>query len=92
MNVMTVLWRSPGHRGHSPEDAELDAVLDAIDTTMDLDQRIILASQAQTMLLERMEIIPIQADWTLYALKANVRDFHTDYFGYVIAGDVWFEK
>ena len=92
MNVMSVLWRSPGHRGHIPADAELDAVLEAIDTTMDLDQRLVLAAQAQQMLLERMLVIPIQADWTLYALKADVRDFHTDYFGYVIAGDVWFEK
>ncbi|MBI4731435.1 MAG: hypothetical protein HY781_04785 [Chloroflexi bacterium] len=92
MDVMTVLFRSPGHRGHIPEDAELDAVLDAIETTMDFEQRLDLARQAQTLLLGRMLIVPIQADWTMYALSADVRDFHTDYFGYLIAGDLWIEK
>lgn len=92
MDVMTVLFRSPGHRGHAPEDPELDTVLDAIETTMDYQARIELARQAQIMLLERMIIIPIQADWTLYALKANIRGFHGDHYGYIIAGDIYFEK
>jgi peptide/nickel transport system substrate-binding protein len=92
MDVMTVLFRSPGHRGHTPPDAELDAVLDSIETTMDYNQRIELAHQAQVLLLQRMIIVPIQADWTLYALKASVRDFHGDHYGYILAGDIWFEK
>ena len=92
MDVMTVLFRSPGHRGHMPEDAELDAVLDAIETTMDYEARLEIARVAQKMLLERMVIIPIQSDWTLYALDATVRDFHGDHYGYVIPGDIWFEK
>ena len=92
MDVMTVLFRSPGHRGHMPEDAELDAVLDAIETTMDYEARLEIARVAQKMLLERMVIIPIQSDWTLYALDATVQDFHGDHYGYVIPGDIWFEK
>ena len=59
---------------------------------MNYDQRIELARQAQILLLERMTVIPIQADWTMYALKANVRDFHVDHYGYIIPGDIWFEK
>ena len=47
MDVMTVLFRSPGHRGHILEDVELDTVLDAIGTTMDYDQRLEIARQAQ---------------------------------------------
>jgi peptide/nickel transport system substrate-binding protein len=92
MDVMTVLFRSPGHRGHMPADAELDAVLDQIETTMDYDARLDIARQAQVLLLQRMVIIPIQSDWTLYALNASVRDFHGDHYGYVIPGDIWFEK
>jgi peptide/nickel transport system substrate-binding protein len=92
MDVMTVLFRSPGHRGHILADAELDAVLDKIETTMDYTQRIELAHVTQTLLLKRMIIVPIQADWTLYALKASVRDFHGDHYGYIIPGDIWFEK
>ena len=92
MDVMTVLFRSPGDRGHIPPDAELDAVLDSIETTMDYDQRIDLAHQAQVLLLQRMVIIPIQSDWTMYALKASLRDFHSDHTGYIIPGDIWFQK
>lgn len=92
MDVMTVLFRSPGDRGHIPPDAELDKVLDSIETTMDPVQRIDLAHQAQVLLLQRMLIIPIQADWTMYALKASVRDFHGDHYGYIIPGDIWFQK
>jgi peptide/nickel transport system substrate-binding protein len=92
MDVMTVLFRSPGDRGHIPPDAELDAVLDSIETTMDYDQRIDLAHQAQVLLLQRMIIIPIQSDWTMYALEASLRDFHSDHTGYIIPGDIWFQK
>jgi peptide/nickel transport system substrate-binding protein len=92
MDVLTVLFRSPGHRGHILPDAELDTVLDSIESTMDYDQRIELAHQAQILLLQKMIVVPIQADWTLYALKANVRDFHGDHYGYLLSGDVWFEK
>jgi len=92
MDVMKVLWRSPGDRGHIPADETLDAVLDSLDTTMDFNQRLAIASQAQTLLLQKMIAVPIQADWTIYALKANVRDFHGDHYGYIISGDLWFEK
>jgi peptide/nickel transport system substrate-binding protein len=92
MDVMTVLFRSPGHRGHIPEDAELDPVLDAIETTMDYNQRIELAHQAQVLLLQRMIIVPIQADWTMFAIKANIQDFHFDHTGNIIPGDIWFKK
>jgi len=92
MDVLNVLFRSPGHRGHIPPDAEMDAVLDSIETTMNYDQRLAIARQAQVLLLQKMIVVPIQADWTLYAIKASIRDFHGDHYGYIIPGDVWFEK
>ena len=92
MDVMTVLFRSPGHTGHMPADAELDPVLDAIDSTMDFNQRIELAHQAQVILLQKMIIVPIQGDWTMFALKANIRDFHFDNTGNIIPSDIWFQK
>jgi ABC-type transport system substrate-binding protein len=91
MDVMKVLWRSPGDRGHIPADTELDKVLDSLDSTMDFNERLTLASQAQTLLLQKMIAVPIQADWTIYALKANVRDFHGDHYGYLLGGDIYFE-
>jgi peptide/nickel transport system substrate-binding protein len=92
MDVMTVLFRSPGHTGHMVADTELDGVLDSIESTMDYDQRIQFAHQAQVLLLQKMIIVPIQADWTMYAIKANLRDFHFDHTGYIIPGDIWFQK
>jgi peptide/nickel transport system substrate-binding protein len=92
MDVMTVLFRSPGHTGHAPADAELDGVLDALETTMDYNQRIELAKQAQVLLLQKMIIVPVQADWMMFATKANLHDFHFDRTGNIIPGDIWFEK
>jgi peptide/nickel transport system substrate-binding protein len=91
VDVLSVLFRSPGHRGHLPEDAELDAVLDSLDTTMDYDQRIEIVKEAQRLLLQKMIVVPIQSDWSMYAIQANIMDFHTDHT-YIIPGDIWFQK
>ncbi len=92
MDVLTVLFRSPGHRGHMPADPEMDALLDSIETTMNYAERVDIAHQAQILLMQKMVVVPIQADWTLYALNAKVRDFHGDHYGYLLPGDIWFEK
>lgn len=90
--VMAVLWRSPGYRGHMPEDAELDKVLDELQTTMDPAKRAEISKQAQQMLLEKMVVVPVQANWTIYALRSNVQDYHLDFFGMPLTCDICLSK
>ncbi len=91
-NVLKVLFRSPGHRGQIPPDPELDAVLDSLETTMDPVARNQIASQAQKLILERFLVTPIQCSWTMFAIQSTVMDFHYDHYGYLLPGDIWFQK
>ncbi len=91
-NVLKVLFRSPGHRGQIPPDPVLDPVLDSIDTTMDPAQRLKIASEAQKLILQRYLVTPIQCAWSMYAIQANIMDFHYDHYGYFLPGDIWFEQ
>ncbi len=90
--VLTVLWRSPGYRGHMPADATQDALLDSLLTTMDPAKRAEIASQAQDMVLQNMVAVGIQADWTMVAVRANVQDYHLDFLGLPLMVDVWLSK
>ena len=90
--VLNVLWRSPGYRGHLPADPELDPVLDSVQSTMDPDKRLEYAKEAQKLLLQKMIAVPIQSNWSVTVQQANVRDFHYDYIGYIVPGDIWLEK
>jgi peptide/nickel transport system substrate-binding protein len=90
--VMNVLWRSPGYRGHMPDDPELDKMLDDLQTTMDPVKRAEISKQVQQMLLEKMVAVPVQSNWTIYALRSNVQDYHLDFFGMPLMGDIWLSK
>ncbi len=90
--VMAVLWRTPGYRGHMPDDPELDKLLDDLQTTMDPVKRAEISKQAQQMLLEKMVAVPVQSNWTIYALRSNVQDYHLDFFGMPLMGDIWLSK
>jgi ABC-type transport system substrate-binding protein len=90
--VMNVLWRSPGYRGHMPEDPELDKALDDLQITMDPVKRAELSKQVQQMLLEKMVVVPVQSNWTISALRANVMDYHLDFFGMPLMGDIWLSE
>lgn len=90
--VMNVLWRSPGYRGHIPEDPEMDKVLDELQTTLDPVKRAEISKLAQQMLLERMIAVPIQSNWSISAINSKVQDFHLDFFGMPLVGDIWLSK
>ncbi len=90
--VLTDLYRSPGHRGHLPEDPEIDDVLDRCDTTMDPAKRDECVKEAQQVLLEKMVSIPILTNWAMYVTRGEVRDYTLDFNGYLLPGDPWLEK
>jgi peptide/nickel transport system substrate-binding protein len=90
--VLTVLWRSPGYRGHMPADATQDALLDSLLTTMDPAKRAEISSQAQALLLQNMVAVPLQANWIIYAVRSNVQDYHLDYMGLPLIVDTWLTK
>jgi peptide/nickel transport system substrate-binding protein len=91
-SVLTVLWRSPGYRGHMPPDAELDSLLDQLLTTMDPVKRDEVSKQAQQMLLEKMVAVPLQANWIISAVRSNVQGYHLDYFGMPLVVDLYLSK
>ena len=91
-SLMTALWRSPGYRGHMPENAALDTLLDNMQITMDPAKRAEVSSQAQQMLLENMVVVPIQSNWVISVVRANVQDYHLDFWGYPIMADIWVSK
>lgn len=90
--VLNVLWRSPGYRGHMPEDPVLDPVLDQLMTTMDPVKRAEVSRQAQQMLLEKMVAVPLQSNWIISAVRSNVMGYHLDYFGMPLIVDMYLKK
>ncbi len=90
--VMNVLWRSPGYRGHIPPDPELDKVLDDLQSTLDPVKRAEISKEAQRLLLEKMIAVPIQSNWGITAIRSDVQDYHLDFFGMPLVGDIWLTK
>jgi ABC-type transport system substrate-binding protein len=75
-----------------PENAALDTLLDKMQITMDPAKRAEVSSQAQQMLLENMVVVPIQSNWVISVVRANVQDYHLDFWGYPIMADIWVSK
>lgn len=90
--MLNALWRSPGYRGHMPENPALDKLLDDLQTAMDPDERAEISRQAQQMLLENMVVVPIQSNWVISVVRSNVQDYHLDFWGYPIMADIWLYK
>lgn len=87
-NVLTVLFRAPGHRNATQPSARQDEILDRCNTLMDQAVRLSCIGEAQTALLETATIAPVLSDWFITITQANVVDFHLDYFNNVIPGDI----
>jgi peptide/nickel transport system substrate-binding protein len=89
-SVLTFLFRSPGHRKLTQANAEQDAILDRCDTLMDTDKRAACVGEAQVALLKSATTAPILSNWLITVTQANVKDYHLDFFNYLIPGDVHF--
>ncbi len=90
--MLKALWRSPGYRGHMPENPELDKALDELQTTMDPAKRIEISKLAQQLLIENMVVVPIQSNWINTVIRSNVKDYHLDFWGYPLMSDIWLSK
>jgi peptide/nickel transport system substrate-binding protein len=91
-SLMKALWRSPGYRGHLPENPALDKLLDDMQTTLDPVKRNEISRQVQQMLLENMIAVPIQSNWAISVIRSNVQDYHLDFWGYPVMTDIWLSK
>jgi peptide/nickel transport system substrate-binding protein len=89
-SVLSFLFRSPGHRKMTQANAEQDAILDRCDTLMDTTKRAACVGEAQVALLKSATIAPILSNWLVTVTQANVKDYHLDFFNYLIPGDVHF--
>ncbi|MGH7152968.1 MAG: ABC transporter substrate-binding protein [Acetobacteraceae bacterium] len=86
--VLSVLFRSPGHRKATLPNPVLDPILDRCDTIMDQSVRKGCIGEAQKAILDAATITPIASDWFVVVTQANVKDFHLDYFNYLFPGDI----
>jgi peptide/nickel transport system substrate-binding protein len=89
-SVLSFLFRSPGHRKMTQANAEQDAILDRCDTLMDTTKRAACVGEAQLALLKSATVAPILSNWLVTVTQANVKDYHLDFFNYLIPGDVHF--
>jgi peptide/nickel transport system substrate-binding protein len=87
-SVLSVLFRSPGHRNHLLPDPVADPILDRCDTLMDQAARGGCIGDAQKALLENATIAPVGSDWYIVITQKNVKDYHLDYFNNLLPGDV----
>jgi peptide/nickel transport system substrate-binding protein len=87
-SILTVLFRSPGHRKMTLANPALDETLDRCDTLMSPDVRFKCVSEAQKALAQNETIAPVLSNWFVVVTQANVKDYHLDYFNYLIPGDV----
>ncbi|MBA4343262.1 MAG: hypothetical protein C0423_14085 [Methylibium sp.] len=87
-SVMGNLWRSPGHRKHLKANPTLDALFLRCDSMLDAAPRNSCLAQAQRLLVEQVQVVPVASRWDQYAVQAGVRDFTVDAGGYLLPGDV----
>ena len=87
-SILTVLFHSPGHHTKTKPDAAQDEILERCDTLMNPDVRFKCVSEAQKALAQSATIAPVLSNWFVVVTQANVKDYHLDYFNYLIPGDV----
>jgi peptide/nickel transport system substrate-binding protein len=90
-NILSLLFKTPGWR-ELHTDAELDALLERADTTMNAPRRLELVRQAQVLILQKATVIPILTDWAMTAATADVQGIHLDFYGAILFEDVWLRK
>jgi len=90
-SILSNIYRSPGHIGTYPA-GPWDEVLDRCDATMDPAERFDCIGEAQKLLLENASSVPILTNWSMYAVRKEVMDYHLDYTGYLLASDIWIQK
>jgi peptide/nickel transport system substrate-binding protein len=91
-SILSLLFRSPGHRQATLATPAQDENLDRCDTLMDPKVRIGCIHDAQKALLENATIAPVGSDWFITITQKNVKDFHLDYFNTLIPGDIRLEN
>jgi peptide/nickel transport system substrate-binding protein len=89
--ILSILFRSPGHRKMLLADAAQDEGLDRCNTIMDPEKRKGCVADNQKALLENATIVPILSNWFVVATQANVKDYHLDFFNALIPGDLRLE-
>lgn len=87
-NILSRLFRSPGHREHLKPNEELDSLLDRCNTLLDPALRAECVSQAQAALIEADIVFPILSSHVVFVTQGNVEDFNLDFSGNLIPGDI----
>jgi len=87
-SILSLLFRSPGHRKATLENAAQDDILDRCNTLMDQKARTACVGEAQISLLQTATIAPVASDWVVIFTQANVKDYHLDFFNNLIPGDI----
>jgi peptide/nickel transport system substrate-binding protein len=87
-NVMSQLFRSPGHRQLLPANAAIDNALDASDTALDPVKRMQFVSDAQKAILEDRLIIPLLTDWPITVVRSELQGYRLDFLGRLYASDL----
>lgn len=87
-NIMTDLFRSPGHRQATLAHPIQDEILDRCNALMDQAKRAGCIGDAQKMLLDTATLAPILSDWSIIITQANLKGYHLDYFNDIIPGDI----
>jgi peptide/nickel transport system substrate-binding protein len=86
--VMNNLFRSPGHRGTIEPTPAVDSVLDRCSTLIDQQARKSCLSEAQKVLLENSVMLPLTSNYRIIATSPEVKGFHADFIGYLLATDI----
>jgi peptide/nickel transport system substrate-binding protein len=87
-SILSVLFRSPGHRKATLANPTADAVLDRCDALMDSNVRMDCVHEAQKDLVDAATIVPVTSSWAVTITQADVKDYTIDYFNNLIPGDV----
>ncbi|WP_181408214.1 ABC transporter substrate-binding protein [Pararhizobium mangrovi] len=87
-NVMSQLFRSPGHRQLLRADPSIDEPLDKADTTLDTKKRMQYVSDAQKAILEDRRIVPLITDWPITVVREELENYRLDFTGRLYSADL----
>ncbi|MDQ3695248.1 MAG: ABC transporter substrate-binding protein [Chloroflexota bacterium] len=86
--ILSLLFKTPGWT-QQLSDADLDALLQVSETTLDPEARIEATRAAMQYILEQNYIVPINSDWVQVAVRANVQNYHWDALATERLIDAW---
>lgn len=89
-SYLSLLYKSNSSLVKRAEDKDLDALLNKVDSTLDITERLTYIKEAQKAIIDKAKVVPLYSPWTLIAFQNRVQGCKLDGLAQPLFNDVWF--